>query len=320
MKCFFPSLPVSENFISENIKTAIRSQFHSTTCWGYDKVPPSRLLYKLDQWIADFLCDRTQLVLLDNTTSNRVPVQSGVPQGSVLGPLLFLLFINDLPERVSEGTQVRLFADDCALYRKITTPANCQILQRDLDSLQEWEKDWMMSFHPSKCQVLNVTRRRTKIVSPYTIHGHTLSVEKTVKYLGVNINEKLSWNDHISQVTKKAHNTISFLQRNTSNCPRDTKALCYTTLVRPLVEYSSVVWDPHTQTNIREIEKVQRRAARYVFNDYRRTTSVTNLLQTLQWISLEERRAKAKAVMMFRALNGLVALQAPAFTISANLT
>ena len=296
---------------------------------AFDKVPHGRLLYKLEfygirhhhhKWIADFLNNRTQQVHLDNVASDSAPVQSGVPQGSVLGPLLFLLFINDLPEKVSKGTQVRLFADDCALYRKIQNDQDCQILQKDLDSLQEWEKDWMMSFHPSKCQVLNVTTKKNKISHPYTIHGHQLAVEKTVKYLGVNINEKLSWNDHISQTVKKANNTISFLQRNTSNCPRETKALCYTTLVRPLVEYSSVVWDPHTQTNIDSLEMIQRRAARYVFNDYRRTSSVNQMLVRLKWISLEERRAKAKAIMMYRALYNLVALQAPARSATSNIT
>jgi hypothetical protein len=296
---------------------------------AFDKVPHGRLLYKLKYygirehhhaWIADFLHDRTQQVVLDSSTSNKAPVQSGVPQGSVLGPLLFLLFINDLPECVSEGTEVRLFADDCALYRKINSQADCQILQDDLDKLQQWETDWMMAFHPSKCQVINVTRKKKKEVFPYSIHGHILAVEKVVKYLGVNIHEKLSWNDHIGQVTKKAQNTLNFLQRNTAKCPQETKIRCYTTVVRPLVEYCGVVWDPYTQTNIQELEKVQRRAARYVFSDYRRTVSVTEMLQQLQWRSLQERRAQAKATMMFRILNNLVALRTPQIMTSMTST
>ena len=127
---------------------------------AFDKVPHRRLIHKLNhygirgkqqQWIANFLQGRTQQVVLNGTSSSKAAVKSGVPQGSVLGPLLFLIFINDLPERVSKGTQVKLFADDCILYRKIFSDADSKILQKDLDKLQSWEAEWLMQFHPSKC-------------------------------------------------------------------------------------------------------------------------------------------------------------------------
>ena len=127
---------------------------------------------------------RAQQVLLEGVTSSTAPVQSGVPQGSVLGPLLFLLFINDLPDAVSEGSAVRLFADDCALYRDIKSAADVIQLQEDLNNLQKWEADWLMQFHPKKCQVLNITNKRKLITHPYNIHGHTLDVVDSAKYLG----------------------------------------------------------------------------------------------------------------------------------------
>ena len=115
-----------------------------------------------------------------------------------------------------------------------------------INNLQKWEADWLMEFHPKKCQVLNITNKRKVITHPYSIHGHTLDVVDSAKYLGVHIHKSLKWNHHIDQVAKKANNTLAFLRRNFHQCPRNTKALCYTTLVRPLTEYSSVIWDPYT--------------------------------------------------------------------------
>ena len=237
---------------------------------AFDKVPHKRLLHKLHhygirgsilEWIRSFLNERSQQVVLEGSSSERAPVKSGVPQGSVLGPLLFLAYINDLPEKLNQGTVVKLFADDCVLYRRIENKKDCDTLQGDLDQLQRWESDWLMRFHPNKCQVVRVTNKKNIIRHEYTIRGEKLEVVENAKYLGVNINNKMSWNNHIDSITKKAHKTLGFLQRNTSRCPEKTKELCYKALVRPQVEYSSVVWDPHTKTYREQLEKVQRRAA-----------------------------------------------------------
>ncbi|KAK3083817.1 hypothetical protein FSP39_003606 [Pinctada imbricata] len=282
---------------------------------AFDKVPHKRLLYKihhygirnsLHSWIGDFLHGRTQQVLLEGVKSSTAPVHSGVPQGSVLGPLLFLLFINDLPEAVSRGSVVRMFADDCALYHTIRSETDAIHLQEDLENLQIWERDWMMEFHPKKCQVLNITAKRKIIHHPYKIHGHTLEVVDSAKYLGIHIHRNLKWNHHIDQVSKKANNTLAFLRRSLHHCPRSTKIQCYQTLVRPLIEYASVVWDPHTNDNITKIEMVQRRAARMVNSDYRTTSSVTNMLNQLGWPTLQERRAHAKVIMLYRVVNHLI--------------
>ena len=142
---------------------------------AFDRVPHKRLLNTLHhygvsgqthQWIESFLSNRTQQVIIEGESSETVPVISGVPQGTVLGPLLFLLFINDLPDNITSKT--RLFADDCIVYRTILTATDTEILQDDIYKLAEWERTWGMNFHPQKCSVLTATRSRSPIHHPYT--------------------------------------------------------------------------------------------------------------------------------------------------------
>ena len=178
---------------------------------AFDKVPYKRLLHKLDhygvrgsrhRWISDFLGGREQQVVLDGPKSRSASILSGVPKGSVLGPLVFLLFINDLSDYITNNSNVRLFADDCVLYRRSDSPDDQGLLEQDLEALQAWAKEWQMEFHPQKCQILHNTNKRHPIQQPYNINDHILEVVETAKYLEVNIHRTLTWNTHISQVVK----------------------------------------------------------------------------------------------------------------------
>ena len=279
---------------------------------AFDKVPHRLLAAKLHHygvggntvsWIQSFLARRTQQVTLEGQASSTSPVALGVPQGTVLGPLLFLVYINDLPSRV-KATK-RLFADDCFLYRIINSREDPQALQEDLDALQQWEKDWLMSFNPDKCEVIRITKKRKPIDAKYTIHSKKLGHTKNAKYLGVLISDTLSWNAHVDTVTKKANNTTAFLHRNLSNCPQHIKDNCYKTFVRPQLEYAATVWDPHTDINIAKLEGALCHAARFVRNDYNYTSSITEMMRALEWESLQQRRHQAKSVMMYRIVNSL---------------
>ena len=153
----------------------------------------------------------------------------------------------------------------------------------------------------------------------YTIHGQVLNNTDQAKYLGLNIHKSLSWDNHIAKITTKANSTLAFLNRNIGHCPTNIKAQCYTTLVRPIVEYASCVWNPSKKANINRVEAVQRRAARFATGDYKRTSSVTAMLHRLQWQSLQSRREASQASMMYRIVHGLVDILAAEHLQQASL-
>ena len=140
----------------------------------------------------------------------------------------------------------------------------------------------------------------------YVIHGHTLAETDTAKYLGVCLHKHLSWFPHVNATAKKANGTRAFLPRNLRKATAAVKTCTYESLIRPILEYSGVVWDPHAAQDVNKLEMVQHRYARYTSRDYGRTSSVTAILKTLGWEPLAERRAKTRITMMYRIVHGLV--------------
>ena len=174
---------------------------------AFDKVPHQRLLHKLRYngvtdsalaWIGSFLSGRSQQVVVDGAMSSQCPVLSGVPQGTVLGPLLFLLFINDIADDIN--STIRLFADDCLLYREILTPEDSIMMQRDLDTLHQWSERWQMAFNTDKCFIMRVTLARKNIIQhQYTMNGSVLTMTNDITYLGVVLNHKLQWDSQVNK-------------------------------------------------------------------------------------------------------------------------
>ena len=283
---------------------------------AFDKVPHGRLLHKLqhygvrgqaNNWVKSFLSDRKQQVVLEGVSSGKEDVVSGVPQGTVLGPLLFLTYINDMPSTTK--SDIRLFADDSMLYREIAEPADQRQLQKDLSALEKWENDWQMRFNPSKCIVIQVhPQKKAPSNFQYKLHDQVLEKVESGKYLGVNISEDLLWDKHIHGVAAKGNRILGFLRRNLKDCTKTVKITSYTTILRPSLEYASVLWDPSTQTNSKIVEQVQRRTARFVHNDYSSRTPgcVTRMLKDLKWESLEQRRKNNRLAMLYRINKNLV--------------
>ena len=240
--------------------------------------------------------------MVEGKASVPKPVLSGVPQGTVLGPLFFLIYINDISKGLSPGTKLKLFADDSLLYRTIKSSTDSAILQKDLNTLQLWEHKWKMEFHPGKCQLLSITNKNKIFQNDYTIHGTRLERTDAAKYLGVVIDSSLTWKKQYNQINQKASKILGLLKRNFSHCPTSVKSQCYTTLVRPILEYGCSVWDPHHQVDIYFLERAKKRGARFVTNNYRMETGNSDKnLKTLGWDTLEERRIRNKLTYFQKA-------------------
>ena len=184
-------------------------------------------------WIEAFLTKRRQRVVVDGECSEWVNVNSGVPQGTALGPLMFLTFINDLP-KAARNSFIRLFADDCVLYRQVKSKADCELLQQDLQHLEDWENTWSMSFNADKCNSISITRKKKKIQHSYSLHNQNLEQVKDTRYLGVDLASDLSWKNHIERTCSKANRQLAFLRRNLQIQNTRVKETAYKGLVRPI--------------------------------------------------------------------------------------
>ena len=172
-----------------------------------------------------------------------------------------------------------------------------------------------MHFHPHKCQTMHITNKRNIIQSTYTIHNHNLQSTNTAKYLGIHIDSTLKWNTHINKIAQRANTTSAFLHRNIRTCPRKIKHLAYTTLVRPILEYASIIWDPHTDSNTLKLETVQRRSARRIMQNYNRHASVTTMLQHIDLPTLQQRRRHSKIIMLYRIRHQLANIPTTTYMI-----
>ena len=279
----------------------------------FDKNPHKRLLFKLTShgitgnthnWITSFLSNRKQRVAVTGALSDITDATSGVPRGSVLGSILFLPYINDINENVESS--IRLFADDSIIYRKINSNIDHQILQTDLIQLEKWSDKWQMQFNISKCVHLPITNKTKPRSHQYSLFGHPLSKVASHLYLGVNLDFKLSWAKHITEITSKSSKVLGMVKRTLGPCKPEVKDTAYNMLVRPTLEYASPIWNPHTSSQINHLERIQHYAARFVANDYRRTTSPTTLVLTLNWQTLERRRIINQAMTFYKILNNFI--------------
>ena len=290
---------------------------------AFDKVPHHLLLLKLQHygiqgnilsWISDFLSERTQRVVCGGCTSKPTNVTSGVPQGSVLGPLLFLTYINDISVNLSSSC--RLFADDCILYRNISSAADAKILQEDLNKLAQWAKTWGMYFNIDKCMVLRVTLKQISLTTEYFLDNQKINSTTKAKYLGVTFDNKLTFNFHVDSVCQKANQTLSFLRRNLSQCNRRVKLDAYKMYVEPILNYAATVWSPHTKFYINKLQTIQKRAARFICKDYRRLSSVTRMLNSLDMKSISYVHTKLRLLMLYKILHKLVELPLPSYIMN----
>ena len=234
---------------------------------------------------------------VNGSYSKSCKVLSGVPQGSVLGPLLFVIYINDLPDSVSSSTF--LFADDTKIFRKVSSKADAKKLQADINSLDLWSREWLLKFHPDKCHVLTLGKF-DKIMHTERYKLGLLELEHVFdeKDLGVIMDSELKFDEHINAKIKKANTMIGLIRRSFAFLDGKLFKQLYTSFVRPHLEYCQSIWSPHLKKDIKIIESVQRRATRLV--DGFQNLSYEQRLQELDLPTLAFRRRRGDMIELFK--------------------
>ena len=291
-------------------KTTNRSMSSTRTLLkAFDSIPRERLLNKLEHlgvrgdilnWIRSFLTGRTQCVRVEGFTLKWMEVVSGIPQGSVLGPLLFVVFINDLPDDMKYSI-CRTFADDCKLYGLVGNE-NLNKLQIDLRELERWSLKWQLPFNVKKCKVLHFGKNNPE--REYVLYDHILETSDQQKDLGILVDNKLKFHSHAAAAAKKANQVLGVIKKSYTTRDTYTIKTLYTAMVRPHLEYGNVVWGPNYQGDIKMLEKFQRRATKMV-------TAIKDLPYVkrhteLKLPSLVYLRRRGDMIIMYKIMNRLV--------------
>ena len=275
---------------------------------AFDSVPHERLLKKLKmygiagktlEWIKSFLTARTMRVSIRNAYSTWIEVTSGVPQGSVLGPLLFLLFVNDLPQWITSS--LKMFADDTKLWHNIGKESDSQRLQNDLDSLIKWSTEWQLKFNPSKCKVMHIGHSMdTKYFISDENNRRELESVVEEKDLGVYFTCNLKPSTQCIKSAATARKVIGLVRRHFRRMDREDFLLIYKTYIRPHLEYCVQAWSPHLVKDIECLERVQRTATKLVPS--LRMLSYEERLVKLGLTTLEKRRERGDMIEVFKIM------------------
>jgi hypothetical protein len=257
---------------------------------------------KLLRWIEQFLTARTLKVGVRGSFSELIKVLSGVPQGSVLGPLLFLLFVNDLPDWIVSS--LKMFADDTKLWREMSSESESSILQKDLDSLTDWSKRWLLKFNPSKCKLMHIGHKLDTEYYMEDDNGSKTKIEEVEleKDLGIYIRNDLKVSTQCVNAAGKARSVIAMIKRNFRRLDNEDFLMIYKTYIRPHVEYCIQVWSPHLKKDIQCLEKVQRSATRLVPS--LRKLTYEERLRRLGLTTLEKRRQRGDLIEAFKIMTG----------------
>ena len=274
---------------------------------AFDTVPHCRLIVKLKalgvqgnvlRWVENFLSNRRQRVSIRGSVSEWLPVESGVPQGSVLGPVLFLFYINDLVDGLE--CPILLFADDAKIYKEIRTPEDAEALIRDMKKIEEWSNKWLLVFNEEKCATMHIGSRNQKV--DYKLNEKTLKKTELEKDLGVFISHDLKPSQHVSKVAAKANKIVGLMKKNFDYLDAETILSIHCAIIRPILEYAVQSWCPYLQKDIDELEKVQHRVTKLVPGLY--DWSYEDRCRELKLPTLQQRRLRGDLIETYKILNG----------------
>ena len=280
---------------------------------AFDKVWHKGLLHKLQSagiteslysWFKSYLSNRRQRVVLPGVESDWAAIDSGVPQGSILGPLLFLIFINDITSEINSS--IRLFADDTSLYVIVQNPqvATSNLLT-DIVKISDWADTWLVNFNPSKSETLLFSRKLNRNAhDPLYMRTQPIKEVNIHKHLGLNFASDCTWHEHIDYVAAKAWKRINIMRKLKFVLDRNSLEIIYFSFIRPILEYADVVWDNCNQNDKDRLEKIQHEGARIV-SGATKLISICDLYNEVRWESLENRRTKHKLIMLYKMKNNL---------------
>ena len=307
----------SEGLQTDTIYTDFSSAFTS--------VNHRLLLYKLRYsfnitglalgWIESYLGQRSQRVILDGKHSDWLPVLSGVPEGSILGPMLFNCYVADIPEIIKNGCLA--YADDVKIFHRIKTQADTVSLQADLDRLCEWSKFWRLKLNPAKCKVITFTLRKSPVISSYILDSHQLERCEQIRDLGVILDEKLTFAHHVDDVVRKANRMLGLLIRSmqTAPCMRgagfDHRPVmtAFAAHVRSVIDYASVIWSGAAGTHLARLERLNHRFLMWLAaKTQRRCPSLDydSLLDHFKCQSIKARMTQADITFMRSVFSGRI--------------
>lgn len=280
---------------------------------AFDRVWHDGLIYKLKRigitggllsWFQNYLSDRYQRVVIDGAASPLGRIEAGVPQGSVLGPLLFLVYINDIVDDIQSN--IRLFADDTSVYVIVDEDQledGTRMLNSDLEKMESWASQWFVKFSVPKTKSMTISNKSKHDVPPLSMKGDVLSDTTQHKHLGITLNSSLTWSTHITELCNTASRRVDLLSRLRFKLNRTTLDLMYKTFVRPCMEYGCVIWDGCTQADADRLEAVQLRAGRLVSGAVK-YTSHSLIYEELGWETLRARRKRFQLLLFHKMFYG----------------
>ena len=220
----------------------------------------------------------------------------------MLGPLLFLIYVNDIIDVIPANVSIRLYADDSVIFKEIVSHDDHEVLQRCLVAISEWCSNWGMQLNAEKTVLLRVTRKKSPSEFHYQLENRTVTEVEKYTYLGVTLTNKLTWTTHISDICSAALKKLWFVRSKLKQAPIRTKMLPFNAIVRSKLEYAAEIWDPHTKNDILKLERVQRKAVRFIYGKYARKDSPSLLMSQNGIQTLQTRRKINRLVLLHNTL------------------